>query len=218
MSLLKKIGGVFWESDTSPKPKEKTPVKESETPVMNVTAINVAQPVVVSSNHVQIHEFVKHFSKIMEDENKRNFPGNDYYEFQVMKNAMSSIPQENLRYQAAFAGWAVGGNLTKEELVKTASNYLSIVEREISQFEEAYKHQYEQTILKNEQLISSKLKEVQELAERINTLNTEVNNLKKENIDNEADLTSKRDAFIAAGTQVKNEITAEISKINQFIQ
>ena len=212
MSILKKIGSVFYEAEDKPKKKESPPQREVENIV--VTPIMVTP---VGTDTQLVAEFRQHFSKIMEDENKRNFPGNDYYEFQIMKNAMSSIPQENLKYQAAFAGWAATGNLTKQQLVDTAAKYLAIVEREMSEFEEAYKIQYNNSVLKNEQAIASKSEEVQKLAERISVLNAEIQQLKKENIDNVAQLTSKHDAFISAGTQQRDEINAEIAKINQFV-
>ena len=222
MSLLRKIGGVFVEMEDNPKPKKApkqtggdTEYVGSEIPSISVGAPTPTAPIIIDNQ--QTAEFRQHFSKILEDENKRNFPGSDYYEFQIMKNAMSSIPQENLRYQAAFAGWAATGNLTKQQLIDTAGKYLSIVEREIKEFELAYRQQYDNSVLKNEQLIASKTEEVQKLAEKINALNAEIQSLKKENIDNVAHLSSKRDAFISAGTQQRDEINAEISKINQYI-
>ncbi len=209
MSFIKKLGGVFFETENEPKKKE--PLSQQ------VEVINISPPMVVGNDSLQVEEFRQRFLKIMEEENKRNFPGNDYYEFQIMKNAMSSIPQENIRYQAAFAGWSATGNITKDKLVETANKYLSIVEREITEFEEAYQHQYNESVVNNEKLIASKLEEVQKLSERISALNSEIQVLKKDNIDNVAHLSSKHSAFISAGTQVKNEINAEINKINQYI-
>ena len=83
-----------------------------------------------------MNEFTQKFKSILEEENKRNFPGNDYFEFKVMKDAMNAIPQELLRYQAAFAGWSTGGSQTKKNLLDTAKVYLGLVEKEISDFEE----------------------------------------------------------------------------------
>src|SRR5882672_2255884 len=133
MSLL----DIFYEKEEKPK----TPAKSQQTTTQVVTG----QPMNVfirPTDNEFIDKFRKQFAAILEDENKRNFPGNDYYEFVVMKNAMNSIPQEQIRYQAAFAGWSTGGNQTRETLLKTAHIYLGLVQKEIDDFGQAYQTEY----------------------------------------------------------------------------
>lgn len=207
--ILKKVAGAFVEID-------ETPVKKPAVPSSTQT---VTAPVLRLHNEgsPEYTQYREKFSKILADENQRNYPGNDYFEFVVMKNAMSAIPQEEVKYQAAFAGWAVGGNQTKKSLLDTAQIYLGLVDREIKEFGEAYQHQYSSQVTANEELIARKSEEVQKLVLKINTLNTEIANLKKENIDSTAKLTAKHDAFMAAGTAQRQEILDEIDKIQNFI-
>lgn len=211
--VFKSIAGAFVEMDDKPVPKvEKAP----RTRDVQAAVITVNPPVMTMTSP-DFEKFRDQFKAILEDENKRNYPGNDYYEFTVMKNAMSAIPQEELRYQAAFAGWRVGGNQTKESLISTAKIYLGLVDKEIKDFEHAYKTQYDQQVLKNEQVIEQKTKRVQELVEEMNKLNAEIQQLKGENFNNTASLTAKHDAFMAAGGAQREEILLELEKINQYI-
>ena len=207
--ILKKVAGAFVEV-------EEKPVKAPPIPPSAMAAQQTIQQIYLPNTHV-VQEFRERFANILAEENKRNFPGNDYYEFVVMKNAMNTIPQENIRYQAAFAGWATGGNQTKKHLLDTAQVYLGLVEKEISEFEEAYKAEYGQQVIGNEKLIEEKTKEVQSIIERMNTLNQEIQSLKQQNLTNTANLTSKRDSFLAAGNAQKQEIVDEIDKINHYI-
>lgn len=166
---------LFFERERKPE-EVKSPRK---TVVQPVTVSSAIQPVYIPQSNLSVlgpdyEEFKARFKKILDDENKRNYPGNDYYEFVVMKNAMNAIPQENLRYQAAFAGWSTGGNQTKTSLLNTAKIYLGLVDKEISEFESAYQQQYSQQVTKNEQLIETKTKEVQSLMERMAALNLEI--------------------------------------------
>lgn len=220
MSLGKKILGAFVELDEKPVVKKSsTPITASRTPT-TITLGNMITPMATpsyGSNDFEVHQFREQFKRILDNENKKNFPGNDYYEFVVMKNAMSAIPQENIKYQAAFAGWMTGGNQTKDSLMKTANIYLGLVDREIAEFGEAYKHEYQQQVVKNEELINQKSAEVQKYAELIASLNNEISSLKQESQNTSGKLKSKYDSFMAAGNEQRQEILDEIDKIKQYI-
>ena len=203
--ILKKVAGAFVEI------KEDEPVKKE--------AVKIPVPLTGTAtvNQSAIDEFTRKFRSILEEENKRNFPGNDYYEFKVMKDAMNAIPQETLRYQAAFAGWSTGGSQSKKNLLDTAQVYLGLVNKEISEFETAYQAQYSAQVTNNEQIIQQKSKRVQSLKDEIAQLENEIHSLTQQNQENKASLTSKHDAFVAAGNSQRQEITDEIDKINQYI-
>ena len=212
------IMDLFFEKEKKPeevKPPAKKTVLQPVTVSSAIQSVYVPQP-----GHglgPDYEEFKGRFKRILDEENKRNYPGNDYYEFVVMKNAMNAIPQENLRYQAAFAGWSTGGNQTKTSLLDTAKVYLGLVDKEISEFESAYQQQYTQQVTKNEQLIETLTKEVQNLMERMALLNAEIQQLKQQNMDSTVHLTQKHDAFMAAGQAQRQEIIDEIDKINHYI-
>lgn len=212
MSILKKIGNVFYEKEDIPQKKQ-----TSAKPIVESLGVNITAEISPVNDPNLLDNYNKHFRNIMETENKNNLPGNDYFEFQIMKNAMSGIADESIKYKAAYAGWSSGGAITKEFLLSTADKYLSIIDKEVSEFEEAYKIKFDNSVGKNERDIASKTEELQRLAEKINTLNSDIQSLKKENIDKNAELNSTRNAFLSAANMQKEEIKTEINKINQFI-
>jgi len=206
MSILKKLAGAFVEMEKDPEP-----VIEQISPQFQPL------PLTSSADGNQVSVFTEQFRKIMADENTRNFPGNDYYEFVVMKNAMSSIPQEDIRYKAAFAGWGSGGNANKEHLLNTAKIYLGLVDKEIDDFAKAFESEFNSRVLNNQRLIEEKRRRITELTTEIGNLSKEVESLSSQNSQAMVDLTSKKNAFNIAGTNQRNEILSEIDNINKYI-
>lgn len=216
MSILRKLAGAFVELDEKPTEKKSSgPVPVDRMPT-TITLNNWTPPTDTADNEETAH-FKELFRKILEDENKRNYPGNDYFEFVVMKNAMKAIPQEDVRYRGAFEGWMTGGNQSKDSLLSTAQIYLGLVDREIKEFGEAYQQEYQQQVLKNEELIAKKTEEVRKYTELLAKLNAEISSLKYENEASSAKLESKHKAFMAAGESQRKEILSEIDKIKQYI-
>lgn len=211
--ILKKIGSAFVEEVE----EKKVSLPEKPPPTSEVTQIVQPTYTPYSVGMPEYEEFKDKFRNILSEENKRNFPGNDYFEFKTMKDAMNSIGDNTVKYQAAFAGWSVGGSQTKQNLLDTAKVYLGLVDKEIQEFEDAYKVQYNEQVTGNEKLIETKAKRVQALVEEMNTLNTEISRLKQDNLTNTSKLTSKHDAFMAAGQAQRNEILEEMNNINKYI-
>lgn len=206
----------FIERDKNP--KKKTSGSSTYTPPQTVS---LNPPSTIGTGLVtneDVLEFEQQFRNILAEENKRNYPGNDWFEFNVMKNAMNAVPQEDVRYQAAFSGWATGGNQSKKTLLETANIYLGLVDREIKEFGDAFKTKFHEKVTRNEELIKQKSDRIQKLAEEMAILNQEVANLKAENAQNTVALQTKHDAFMAAGGRQRTEILAEIDKINKYIQ
>lgn len=213
MGILRNIAGAFVELDD--KPAINKPVVQKNTP--SHPAIITMSDSQSTQGTPEYEEFRRQFASILADENKRNYPGNDYFEFVVMKNAMNAIPQEDVRYSAAFAGWVTGGNQSKKSLIDTANVYLGLVDKEIADFESAYKSQHEAKVGKNEVLIQQKLAKVQEMTSQIATLNNEIAALREASQAASASLVTKHEAFMGAGKAQREEILNEINKITQYI-
>lgn len=199
----------FVERDKKPAP-EKTDNKTSKQEVY-VPSVNYTPPAGGDTD-----EFTEHFKKILKEENERNFPGNDYYEFYVVKNGLSSLPEPQA-YVVAFSGLSAAG-LIKAKLLETAESYKRIVEREMSEFEASYLQMYNENCKKKEDEANAKSKELSELTERMQKLSQEIHTLKQEVVTNASRLASKKSSFEIAGNSQKQEIETEINKINQYIQ
>ncbi len=180
--------------------KKAAPIKQTSVPPSHPAIVTMSDNTITSGiSSPEYDDFRQQFANILADENKRNFPGNDYFEFVVMKNAMNAIPQENVRYQAAFAGWMTGGNQTLESLLSTANLYLGLVDKEIKDFTDAYKLQYDAQVTRNQQAIRDKENKIQELTAQIQQLTSEANALRDTNQSASSTLVKKHDAFMAAG-------------------
>lgn len=186
--------------------KIETMVKETPAPVTSYT-----QPVGGSTI-----EFTEHFRKILRDENEKNFPGNDFYEFFLVKSNMTGISEQQA-YIVAFSGLSAAG-LTKQKLLDTAQQYLKIIEREMSEFDQSYNEMYGESVTKLEEGIAAKTQELNQLSQKITTLNNEIMSAKQEIMHNTQKLSEKKTGFTLAGNAQKNEIQSEITKINQYIQ
>jgi hypothetical protein len=204
------ILNIFYEKEEKPKLKPAPSTQPSE------TATGWSQHVQKPSDGL-IDQFRDQFNKILDDENKRNFPGNDYYEFIVMKNAMSAIPQEAVKYQAAFAGWATGGNQNRDTLLKTADVYLGLVRKEIDDFEQAYKTEHTNQIAKTQDLLQQKKTQIADLKQKLADLTQESIGLEQQISAGVSVLEAKHDAFAQAGQEKLSEIAGEIQKIKQYI-
>lgn len=210
MGFLKKAVGLVYEFDEKP---DSPPAPSPRTVVRQVQVVGSSPPLV---DNMYINEFKKKFEDILADENKRNYPGNDYFEFKAIKDAMEGL-ESSVRYQAAFAGWRVIGSQTKKSLVDSANVYLGLTDKEIADFEKAYNQQHEEKVGANEKLIEQKQKELTQMKEKMQKLNDEVVSLTHSNTVALAELLSKKEAFMAAGQAQRQEILEEIGNINNYI-
>lgn len=199
---------LFVERDKKPAPKQEKATERKEV----FTPVPIQYPVAGGS----VAEFTEHFRAILKEENERNFPGNDFYEFFLVKSNMQGLPEQQA-YVIAFSGLSAAG-LTKQKLVETAQKYLGIVEREMQEFSQSYEEMYKGDVTSVEQLIQSKTQEINDLTQKITSLNAEVGELRTKAMENNRRLTDKKNSFTLAGNAQKQEIENEIIKINQYIQ
>jgi hypothetical protein len=214
MSLLNKIGGFFVETE---KPKPKASPKDPPSFLKPNTPIPTDSSVTSLPSGDVVAHFRSRFAQLMEEENKRNYPGIDFYEFRATKNAMSAIPQEDIRYTSAFAGLVHSG-LTKDKLIETAHQYLKVIEREKEEFNAALTHMNDTEVSVKLAQVEKNNQEMAELSKRINTLAVETNNLKEEALEASTKLTSREQAFQFAAKAEEDSINEEIQKINLYIK
>lgn len=184
--------------------KKEQPKKEVPTYVQPVASTNIST--------ADYGVFAAQFAKVLEEEAQRNPQG--YTKFIAMKNAMSSIAQDDIRYQAAFAGWASGG-LNKVTLTDSARRFLTVIQKEMNDFLSAYKTQFEQRV--NQNLVDQKIREAEQMTMKLAALNSEILTLKSQNVEMSNTLNQKRDAFMVVGKAQEQQVLDEIDKINHYI-
>jgi hypothetical protein len=208
MSLLKKAAGFFFETEEKPTPK---PVEKE---VQKAAMPTYTTPIPAPSNPSTVTEFKKHFENVLKE---NNLPGNDFYEFKLMKDGMNAIPDEGQRYVIAFSGLQATG-LNKATLLETANKYVAIVEAEMHNFDSAYEQQYKTSVTDVDIAINEKTAKMNELAQQINSLNKDISELKQKSMESTQSLQDKKNGFVMAAMNQKNELLSEIAKIQQYIQ
>jgi len=216
---FKKILGAFIEIPED----EKAPVKKTGTEVKKSTITDIAPetmpptPQYTSTNTASASEFEGHFNNLIEEENKKNFPGTDFYEFIIAKENMNAIPVEETKYVTTFNVLKSTG-LTKQVLLDTAKRYKDIVVNELNAFLNTFQQTYKQQVDDKQALIDQKAKQMQQLSEQINVLNQEMLSIQTEMNQNKIKLSSKKEGFQIAALNKQKSIQDEIDKIEKYVQ
>lgn len=220
MSIFKLILSPFVEfnepdKSAQPKPANSTAIP----PVANPASQTAAFPVPAQTTHSNnTNDFNDYFENLIEEANQKNpiFEGNDLKEYLDIKVELDTIADEAAKIKTAFNVLKKTG-LTKDKLLTTGREYVKLIERDLAGIEGAFAQQYKNEVELKEQQIQAKAKEAQDLNERINTINKEINQLTQQISQSKDQLTNNKNQFILAGENKKNEIEAELKKINQYL-
>lgn len=189
---------------------------------------NFTTPVAPVVNPVQggdqelMVKFLEHFQKVFSNS---NLPGPDYFEFSTMKNtpSMSVIP-ESARFAACFSALNVQG-LTKQKLIETAQQYVQILELDATDFSSQLETKYKETVGKMTEeashlndLVQTSTKQIEELNKTILDASSRRQQLTVEISNQEQTLKTKKSFYDFALAQMKQTISDDVSKVNQYIQ
>ncbi len=226
MSFLKKLLYEEETAETTQQPvanvtKQSTQSVTASSPVGN-PSFN-ASNIIMNAGTVD-QKFLDHFTQVMD---AANLPGPDYYEFKKALDgtvALQNSVTEDVRFKMVFGTMSASGALTKEQLIATAKQYLTILETELSEYNASVENKRVKEIGSREDQIKTIDTENQEKAELINTLTQEIqeNNMKRTQIQNEimtesSALEQKKKNFETSYQSVYNGITQDITKIEQYL-
>lgn len=208
-SLAKRILSTFVELDDSSekKPEQSASVAAPSAP-RNTDAVTSTSTVVFASDKFKVY-----FDNLFKD---TNFPGPDYFEFSRMMEAMSAIPDEKTRFISAYAGLSLQG-LDKDKLLKTANQYLQVIDNDAKNFQATVDKALQEKVVGKKKEMEDKARRIQELAKEINDLNTKMEALTNDIRDNEEKIHSNSNTYKQESDNMKNKISQEIQKINQYI-
>lgn len=204
---------------TPDEPKTESP--KVSVPVTVATNQPPATPLVYTPgvNQQDLEKFASHFDEVFD---KANIPGPDYYEFVKMVQAMGVLGDE-VKFPAAFNGLKVQG-LTKQKLLDTAAQYITVIEQDEKQFasildtkvlgeinrkKESLKTS-EESIKKKEELIAQLTSEIVADKQNLSTLASEI-------ATDERRFNDKNVIYKTASEARKNLIKTDIEKINRLI-
>ena len=224
MSFLKNILGTFIEfSDKVNQDVQETKdgkVKTTNTILQAVTNPADTSTGTFSSGDLQadaIAGYRKHFEEVIEEANASNplFKGTDFKEFIDSKSDVEAIADEPTRYRTAFNVLKRTG-LTKERLLATGKQYISVIDSDLKAFESVYAQQYKTNVEDKEKLLQQKAQDLQLLNEKMNNLQGEIKELSGQVMQGKEGLTGRKNAFLQAGENKKKEIRTELGKIEQY--
>ena len=164
-----------------------------------------------------IDKFDKHFSDLFD---KVNLPGPDYYEFwKMMETLEAAVPDERVRMNAVFSTLKVQG-LSKETLVSSAEKYLSVVDKDKQEFQNAVNTKVLGEIEGRKTAVDELEKKNQQNAELIQKLTQEISDnsqkittIKKEVIDEEAKINGNTNGYNIACDAMLAQLSSDIQKI-----
>jgi hypothetical protein len=157
--------------------------------------------------------FADYFDKLFSD---ANIPGPDYYEFSKMISAMQLISDEQSRYYAAYAGLQVQG-LDKQKLLSTAAEYLRVLTADASQFQTRVEAALQEKVHSRTAEAEEKGRRIQALSQEILKLQEEIGAMQREIGENKDKLTASSTAYVTESGRRKQQIEADIEKINHYI-
>jgi capsule polysaccharide export protein KpsE/RkpR len=165
-------------------------------------------------------KFMQHFDELFD---QANLPGPDYYEFAKMCQAMSALPDDT-KFVAAFSGLQVQG-LTKAKLLESAQHYISIIDEDATKFNTAIDQKILADVKQKRDIIEQKKKALADKVQLIEQLqaelandNTEIVTLSSEANEQERKATEKGAIYKQACQTKKDQITGDLSKINNHIK
>ncbi|HEY4286996.1 MAG TPA: hypothetical protein VGN00_07860 [Puia sp.] len=167
----------------------------------------------VAGGGVADQRFADYFDKLFSD---ANIPGPDYYEFSKMIRAMQLISDEQSRYYAAYAGLQVQG-LDKQKLLSTAAEYLRVLTADADEFQTTVEAALQEKVHSRMTEAEEKGRRIQALSQEILKLQEEIGAMQREIGENKDKLTASRTAYAAESSRRKQEIEADIQKINHYI-
>jgi chromosome segregation ATPase len=229
MSFLKNILGAFVELDNQ-KPEDTKELKPGENEqaaiiieppptVAGSTTVNApaAQTGPSPTANASSAGFEKHFEELIDEANAKNpmFQGTDFKEFIESKSDVEAIADEATRYRTAFNVLKRTG-LTKERLLTTGQEYINIIDRDLTSFENAFNQQYKTDVEHKEQLLKQKAQELQALSEKISLLDTEMKQMSQQIVESKEKLNTNKNLFVVAGETKKQEIKTELQKIDTY--
>lgn len=173
------------------------------------TAIEYTTP--ISSSTEEIAKYEQQLLELLVSQGDKRF-----FEFVDTKKAMRFNGAEADAYSALSAVFSLRG-MTKDVIINSANKTLEILNKELSDFDIAYKKQVTDQKLKDQVSIDEKRKKISEAQQLINTLNVEMSDIQQISSSRISALSAKNDAFTKAGNNLATILNEEINKITKYV-
>lgn len=230
--FLKKLKGVFIQDDpnnpAAQQPQNTAPkaVSKESAPVYTPPSVSAGYSTPsapIGSGSGQSNEkFMDVLFKAME---AANIDGYDYFEFKQSLNNLQKLPMdEATRFKSAYAMAQTMG-ATSDNLIKTASHYLGVLQQEGAKFADAANNQINNQIgnkkaqIENfEAVIKQKAEQIKQLTQDIDQHRKEMEQLKQEITQASSKVTQTKADFDASYNLLVSYIQSDINNMKQYLK
>lgn len=213
--MFKKIKSLFIVQDENSASDTSAPDGKANQPTSSSSPYVASTPTV--SDGTPDQKFIDLLLKAIEANNMEGF---DYLEYKnSLRSIVNVIPDEGMRYKSAFEMAKTMG-LSKEKLIQSAEQYISILKNEDKKFKDALENQKLKQVQGRGDQLAAVEKSILEKHQSIEKLNQEIDVAKKQldtmrNEINDAivkiDMTNQQ--FVASYNLVYGQISEDIEKI-----
>jgi len=215
--MFKKLKSLFIieESETPPETKaasENTSGVKKDNPVIHKT------PVVTPLPNVKGEVQDKFLNVLFEAMQSNNEEGFDYLEFKDFLRSLANVPMDDsTRYKSAYVTAQTMG-ATKEKILNSAKQYISILAKEESKFQEALAGQKERNLTGKQDEIKNLEKSIKQNEADIEKLKSDNENYRKQ-IDNlEHDINTASDKLAQTASDFGATYQALLSQIQDDVK
>jgi len=171
-------------------------------------------PSIIVSGNVDATKYVEHLKNVID---QNNIEGPDFLEFSKALENMNGLPlNEQQKITNAFSILATTG-LTKEHLISTGNQYLTILDKESSDFKTELQAARNTKIDSKQTEIQKLTAENEEFSNKIQANIQKIAVLNSEIQTSSLELSSNESAFNQAFSQIKNQITNLLTSISNYL-
>lgn len=223
MGFIKNLKSLFIEETSVEQPTEDESIEASAPAEKPAQPVTKPRETTISAARGNVDQrFLDTLLNAMEEQNQEGF---DYLEFrQALKSLGKMNMDEATRFKSAYA-MAQTMNVTPSELTRTANVYLDILNKEQKKFSAALSNQEEtqinarkERLSQLDQTILQHQKEIESLMASINTHRKEAEQLKGELEEVHQKILVTQKQFTTTHAFLLEEITSDITKMEQYLK
>jgi len=223
--MIKNLKSLFIVEEEDPKAQksqEKTAATEKKSggttppPIPNKPISNTNTSGVVDAKIVE---------KLLQAIEKNNLEGFDYLEYKKALKALEKMPMdEATKYRSAFATASTMG-VTLEKLLDTTKFYIGVLDKENSEFVNAFKNQFsdkvsgrEREIAQFEGIIKEKSEKIKILTEEIAKHQQQIQDLRSKLEESNTKILKTQNDFKLSYDHLKAQFEEDVTKMQKYLK
>lgn len=224
--MLKNLKSLFIVEESQEEKKENS-TSDKPAPAIEKSNISTTAPPIsnnsVGSNSGAIDTAI--IEKLLQAIEKNNLEGFDYLEYKKSLKALEKMPMdEATKYRSAFATASTMG-VTLDKLLETVNFYIGILDKENSQFTNAFKSQFdnkvsgrEREITQFESIIKEKSSQIKTLTDEITKHQEQIQGLKAKLEESNSKIIKTQNDFKKSYDHLKSQFEDDVVKMQKYLK